>query len=133
MQVLVDAPVWIDYFTGVSTPETDLLDGLIGTAALVVADLTIAEVLYGLPDERNRRLAEDALRKFWLVRVGGVELSVKSAVSYHTLRARGVETDPLTCLIATYCLENGLALLAREETAEPFVRHLGLGAPNTGQ
>lgn len=133
MQVLVDAPVWIDYFTGASTPETDLLDDMIGKAALVVADLTIAEVLYGLPDERNRRLAEDALRKFWLVRVGGVDMAVKSAVSYHTLRARGVEIDPLACLIATYCLENGLALLARQETAEPFVRHLGLGVPNTGQ
>jgi len=129
VQVLVDAPVWIDYFTGVSTPETDLLDGLIGKAALVVADLTIAEVLFGLPDERNRRLAEEALRKFWLVRVGGVDMSVKSAVSYHTLRARGVEIDPLACLIATYCLENGLALLTHPQTAEPFVRHLGLGVP----
>ena len=129
MQVLVDAPVWIDYFTGVRSPETDLLDSLIGTAALVVADLTVAEVLYGLPDPEHRRLAAEALKKFWLVSACGVDLAAKSAASYHALRSAGAEAAPLSCLIATCCLENGLALLTRPQTAEPLVRHLGLTVP----
>lgn len=129
MQVLVDAPVWLDYFTGVQSQEADLLDRLLGESALAVADLSIVEVLHGLPEERHRRTAEAALRKFWLVEVGGVNLAAKSAVNYHGLLAKGIDVHAIDCLLATYCLENGMALLTDPQTAEPFVRHLGLDVP----
>ena len=129
MQVLVDAPVWLDYFTGVRSRETDLLDRLLGRSALAVADLSMAEVLYAMPEERHRRAAEAALRKFWLVVVGGVNLAAKSAVNYHGLLAKGIDVHAIDCLLATYCLENGMALLTDPQTAEPFVKHLGLAVP----
>lgn len=130
MQVLVDAPVWLDYFAGVHTKETDLLDRLLGRSALAVADLSLAEVLYAMPEERHRRVAEAALRKFWLVDVGGADLAAKSAVNYHSLLAKGIEVHSVDCLLATYCLEHGMALLTDPLTAEPFVKHLGLGVPS---
>lgn len=128
MQIVVDASVWLDYFTGVETPQTDLLDSLIGKSPLVVADLTVAEVLQGLPDELHRRQAEDALLKFWVVEIGGLPLYRRSAVSYNTLRARGIQVRTAECLLATFCIENRLALLHSSPGFEPFERHLGLVA-----
>jgi hypothetical protein len=133
VQALVDAPVWIDYFTGVATPETDFLDQMIGREALVVSDLTIAEVLYGLPDEQHRRTAEQALLKFWIVTINGTNLASRSAVIYHTLRARGIEAHPQACLIAAYCLDYEYSLLTEPAVAEPFVRHFGLTVPEVGR
>lgn len=132
MQTLVDAPVWLDYFAGVASPETDHLDRLIGRAALAVADVTVAEILIGLPNEAHRRQAEEALRKFWQVEAGGVDVAVRSAVCYHVLRAGGIEADPLRCLAVACCLHHGFALLTRPDIAEPFVRHVGLGVARVG-
>lgn len=125
MQTLVDASVWIDYFTGVASPETDALDGMLGTSPIVVSDLTVAEVLHGLPDERHRRLAEEALLKFWLVEIGGLPLARQSSVNFHTLRARGIPVRTTECLIATFCIEKGFALLHSSPAFKPFER-LGL-------
>ena len=130
MQVLVDAPVWLDYFAGVHTKETDLLDRLLGRSAIAVADLSLAEVLYAMREERHRRAAEAALRKLWQVNLGGFDLAVKSAIHYNSLLFKGIDVHGVDCLLATYCLEHGMALLTDPAIAEPFVRHLGLRVPS---
>ncbi len=126
MQVLVDSSVWIDYFTGVATPEAEYLDSLLGHSPLVVADVVMTEVLHGLPDEVHRRQAREALSQFWLVEVAGFDLAEKSAVSYHTLRARGIPVRTAECRLATFCLDQGFALLHSSPGYEPFEKHLGL-------
>ena len=126
MQVLVDSSVWIDYFKGTATPETDLLDSLLGQSPLVVADVAMTEVLHGLPDEAHRRQAREALGRFWLVEVAGFGLAERSAVNYHTLRARGIPVRTAECRLATFCLDQGFALLHSSPGYEPFEKHLGL-------
>ena len=126
VQVLVDASVWLDYFQGKSTPETDRLHALIGQSPLLVADVVLAEVLQALPDELHRRQAREALIKFWQVDTGGFDLAEKTAVNYHTLRARGIEVDPVECRIATFCIDQGFALLHSSAGYEVFERHLEL-------
>lgn len=126
MQVLVDTSVWIDYFTGAATPEADHLHSLLGRSPLVVADVVLTEVLHGLPDELHRRQAREALGRFWRVEIGGFDLAEKTAVSYHTLRARGIPVSTAECRIATFCLDQGFALLHSSAGYEPFERHLGL-------
>ena len=44
---LVDASVWIDYFNGIVTPQTDRLDASLGYEVLGLADITLCEVLQG--------------------------------------------------------------------------------------
>ena len=127
MQVLVDSSVWIDYFTGAATPEADKLDSLLGRSPLVVADVVMMEVLHGLPDELHRRQAREALGKFWRVDLAGFELAEKSAVNFHTLRARGIPVRTAECHIATFCLVYSFALLhSAPKYYEPFEKHLGL-------
>ena len=60
MQILVDSSAWIDYFTGVITPETDHLHTLLGRSPLLVVDQVLTEVLHGLPDELHRKQAREA-------------------------------------------------------------------------
>ena len=62
---------------------------------------------------------------------GAPEERVKRAIHYNSLAAKGIEVHGVDCLLATYCLEHGMALLTDPPTAEPFVRHLGLRVPST--
>lgn len=127
MQVLVDSSVWIDYFTGAATPEANRLDSLLGRSPLVVADVVMMEVLHGMPDEAHRKLAREAMGKFWRVELGGFDLAERSAVHFHTLRARGIPVRTAECRIATFCLDQGYALLhSSPEYYGPFEKHLGL-------
>ena len=43
--ILVDSSVWIDYFNGTRSIETDLLDELLRTDAVCVGDVILSEVL----------------------------------------------------------------------------------------
>ncbi|HEX4962689.1 MAG TPA: PIN domain nuclease [Thermoanaerobaculia bacterium] len=132
MQTLVDSAVWIDYFRGTVTPETDHLDALLGRSPLVVADVVMTEVLHGLPDEAHRKQAREALAQFWLVEIGGFGLAEKAAVNYHTLRARGIPVRTAECRIATFCIDQGFALLHSSPGYEPFEKHLGLTVTRRG-
>jgi predicted nucleic acid-binding protein len=128
VQILVDASVWLDYFTGKPTPEADHLDTLLGRSPLLVADVVLAEVLQALPDEFHRKQAREALGKFWQIEIGGFDLAEKTAMNYHTLRARGIEVDPVQCRIATFCIDQGFALLHSSAGYGAFEQHLGLTA-----
>jgi len=132
VQVLVDSSVWIDYFTGAVTPEADHLDSLLGRSPLVVADVVLTEVLHGLPDELHRQQAREALGRFWLVEMTGFDLAEKAAVHYHTLRARGIPVRTAECRLATFCLDQGFALLHSSPGYEPFERFLGLKVARPG-
>ena len=46
--VLVDSSVWIDFFTGRTSPQTRLLLELLPAERLLTGDLVLAEVLSGL-------------------------------------------------------------------------------------
>ena len=49
--ILVDSSVWIDYFNGRRTPETDYLDALLGNDVAATGDLILVEVLQGFRDD----------------------------------------------------------------------------------
>ncbi|MDP2812002.1 MAG: hypothetical protein Q8O34_17820 [Rhodocyclaceae bacterium] len=37
--ILVDSSVWIDYFRGVPTPQSDMLDAMLGNEPVAIGDL----------------------------------------------------------------------------------------------
>jgi predicted nucleic acid-binding protein len=45
--ILVDSSVWIDYFKGTITAQTEKLDSLLGHEPLAIGDLILTEVLQG--------------------------------------------------------------------------------------
>jgi predicted nucleic acid-binding protein len=125
--ILVDSTVWIDYFIGVSTPETDFLDALLGEQMILVGDIILTEVLQGFRSDRDFERAHQSLLKFQTVSMLNPELGVQSAKKYRALRKLGVTVrKTIVCFIATFCIEAGHQLLQSDRDFDPFEEHLGL-------
>jgi predicted nucleic acid-binding protein len=125
---LVDSSVWIDYFRGVTSPETDKLDALLGTEALLTGDLIVAEVLQGFSAGSEFNTARQLMTtRLSVVLLVGPDNAVQAARNYRALRAQGVTIrKTIDTLIATYCIENGVSLLFSDRDFNPFVDYLGL-------
>jgi len=127
LQILVDSSVWIDYFNGVDTPQSDLLHGLLGKAPLALGDLILAEILQGFRREKDWETARDQLLQFPVHHLGGVETALRSSRYFRFLRRRGITVrKTIDCLIATFCIDNDIALLHSDRDFKPFEEHLGL-------
>lgn len=125
--IFVDSSVWVDYFRGASTRQTDLLDSLFGTNAIVVGDLVLTEVLQGFPDEKDLQTALGLFHTVKIIRLGGYQLAIESARNFRTLRAKGYTVrKTIDALIATSCILNGLELLHNDRDFIAFEKHLGL-------
>ena len=125
--VIVDTTVWVDYFRGIRSPETDWLDVELDRQRLGLTDIILCEVLQGVHDDSAAADVERRLRKLEILETGGVELATAAARNYRVLRARGhTVRKTIDCLIATFCIHNGHSLLHRDRDFDPFERYLEL-------
>lgn len=131
MQILVDTSVWVDYFNGRSTPQTEWLDRALGREPLVLGDLVVGEVLRGAGDGRPWEEARRAMERFRVYTLGGLDLTLRCAGHQRSLRSKGAPVPgQVDCLIATFCLETGFPLLHSDPAFAPFEEHLGLPVPS---
>lgn len=131
--ILVDSSVWIDYFRGIVTPQTDRLDALLGSEPLATGDLMLAEVLQGFDDDRDFDQARRLLDPLDIVDIGSREIAIGAAKNFRALRRLGVTArKTIDTLIATRCIVDGHALLYSDRDFDPFVAHLGLRSAMTG-
>ncbi len=125
--VIVDTTVWIDYFSGRRTPQTDWLDTQLTRQRLGLTDLIVCEVLQGVHDDRQWQQLRRDLLKFEVFKTGGVDLAVAAAQNDRTLRRRGLTVRAtIDGLIATFCLLNGHELLHNDRDYDAFESALGL-------
>lgn len=125
--VIVDTTVWVDYLNGVATPEVMWLDAHLTAERLGLLDLMLCEVLQGLDTDTDAARVLRDLRRFEVFRTGGIDLAVEAARRYRQLRARGrTVRKTIDCLIATFCLLHGHALLHSDRDFDPFEEMLGL-------
>jgi predicted nucleic acid-binding protein len=125
--IFVDSSVWIDYFNGRATRQTDLLDSLLGQEPIIVGDLVLTEVLQGFRDDRDFSRAKSLFECLLFRPMLGKELAIKSAENYRCLRNKGITiAKTIDVMIATFCIENDLPLLHSDRDFEPMVRHLKL-------
>jgi predicted nucleic acid-binding protein len=124
---LVDSSVWIDYFKGTITPQTEKLDSLLGREPLVIGDSILVEVLRGFASDRDFEDARQMLTSLTVVELGGREIAIQAAKNFRKLRALGVTVrKTIDTVIATRCIESGYALLHNDRDFDPFAQHLGL-------
>jgi predicted nucleic acid-binding protein len=69
--IMVDTSVWIDYFRGVVTPQSDKLDALLGVEQVLTGDLILAEVLQGFVSDRDFNQARKLLTAVPLIPLVG--------------------------------------------------------------
>lgn len=125
--ILVDSSVWIDYFRGMATPQTDRLDSLLGAEPLAVGDLILLEVLQGFGTDTDFNVARNLLTTLVQIDVGGRDIAIQAANNYRALRALGVTPrKTIDTVIATRCIVSGYTLLHSDRDFEPFVTHLAL-------
>jgi predicted nucleic acid-binding protein len=125
--ILVDSSVWIDYFSGNVTRETDLVDDLLGVEPLLIGDLILIEVLQGFRDDRDYRRAKAALDRLIFESMLGREMALLSAQNYRKLRAAGVTVrKTIDVIIATFCLRGRHRLLHNDRDFVLMQDHLGL-------
>ena len=93
--ILVDSSVWIDYFKGTITAQTEKLDSLLGREPLAIGDLILTEVLQGFVNERDFHAARKMLTSLTIVELGGREIAIPAAKNFRALRKLGV-TVPIS-------------------------------------
>jgi len=127
--IVIDSSVWIDFFNGVSTPEVERLDRLLGVTPLVVGDLILVEVVQGFRHERDVATARRLFSSLALLPMLGAHNARKAAENYRKLRSKGITVrKTIDGIIATACLEANLPLLFSDRDFLPYVNHLGLEA-----
>jgi predicted nucleic acid-binding protein len=125
--ILVDSSVWIDYFNGRITRQTNILDSLVGKELIVVGDLILTEVLQGFGQEKDFNKARELLDCFIFKEMLGKQIAVKSARNYRILRKNGVTVrKTIDVIIATFCIENDLSLLRSHKDFRAMEEHLAL-------
>ncbi len=124
---LVDSSVWIDYFNGTITAQTERLDSLLGLEPLAIGDLILTEVLQGFNKERDFNDARKMLTSLIVVELGGQEIAIPAAKNVRRLRGLGVTVrKTIDTVIATRCIESEYDLLHNDRDFDPFAKHLGL-------
>ncbi len=129
--ILVDTSVWINYFNGIPSWQTDLLDRHLSEDPVFMGDLILTEVLQGFRSDRDFHTAKKLLSGLRFCRIGGYDLAVQSARNYRILRKSGITVrKTIDVLIGTFCIMEGMILLHDDKDFDPMVAHLSLKIPH---
>ncbi|HDR15097.1 MAG TPA: PIN domain nuclease [Desulfobacteraceae bacterium] len=125
--ILVDSSVWINYFNGISTWQTDMLDVCLSKVPIIIGDLILTEVLQGFRSDKDYETAKNFLGILTFRQIGGYNVAVQSAQNYRRLRKAGVTVrKTIDLVIATFCILEGLILLHDDHDFDPMVSHFSL-------
>jgi len=125
--ILVDTSVWIDYFNGASTKQTDHLDRILSEGTVLMGDIILTEILQGFDSEKEFRLAKKALDPLDCVHLGGKSLAIKAASNFRFLRSKGVTIHKtVDMLIGSWCIEHEVELLHHDKDFERIASLLPL-------
>jgi predicted nucleic acid-binding protein len=131
--ILVDSSVWIDYFRGIQSSQTDRLHALLGNEPIATGDLVLTEVLQGFGSAQDFNHGKKVLTSLPIIELVGGDIAIQAANNFRTLRLLGITVrKTIDTLIATSCIEKGLALLYSDKDFDPFVEHLGLQSAMSG-
>ena len=125
--ILVDSSIWIDYFNGKRSWQTDVLDNLLSQVPIIIGDLILTEVLQGFRSDKDFDAAISHLDVLLFRQMGGYEVALRSAQNYRTLRKNGITVrKTIDVIIATFCILEGLTLLHDDRDFDPMVSTLSL-------
>ena len=125
--VIVDSSVWVDFFNGRNTTHTAALAVFINDDTARAGDYIVMEVLRGFRSDKEHATATaffGIIKSFQLL---DLQRAARAADRYRALRKRGVTVrKPVDSLIASYCIDEGHELLAKDKDFLPYVKHFGL-------
>ena len=131
---IVDTTVWIDFFRGKDTPETEMLQQMLNAGEdICICGVILTEVLQGIREDAEH--TEDASRfEAFLFLPMHYRTFVAAAQLYRILRRRGVTIrNAVDCMIAAVAIEHDIPLLHHDRDFVPMAEHCGLKMIKTGE
>ena len=129
--LVVDSSVWINYFNGIQSTQTDFLDRALGVQSIAVGDLILTEVLQGFRSDKDFDTARKVLLEFDQVEMLGQSRAISAASKFRKLRKYGITIRKTNdVIIASYCIDEQIPLLFSDRDFDPFVSKLRLIAAN---
>ena len=130
--ILVDTSVWIDYFKGIETQETNLLDTALSNDSVAIGDLILLEILQGFRSDKDYETAKEHLQVLPQISMLSPEIAINAAENYRVLRKRGITIRKTAdVIIATFCINKSIPLLFADKDFIPFTKHLKLQSVST--
>lgn len=127
--ILVDSSVWIDYFNGKRTQQSEWLHSALGNEFIVMGDLILAEVLQGFKKDSDFNKVKEMFLNFPFMEMLGLDLAVKSAENYRFLRKKGVTVrKTIDILIGTFCIHHKISLLHDDQDFIPLIEYMNLSS-----
>ncbi len=124
---IVDTSVWIDFFNGVSSPQTRELKLLLEFDFIAIGDIIWLEILQGIKSDTQFNVVMAHFANIPIFNLLGKERVVHCAQLYRKLRKNGITIRKTTdAIIASYCIENGHRLLYADRDFRPFEEFCGL-------
>lgn len=125
--ILVDSSVWIDYFNGQTTWQTNMLDNLLSNVQIIMGDLILTEILQGFRSDKDYEKAKSYLSILPFYEIGGYQVAINSAQNYRALRKKGITVrKTIDIIIGAFCILNDVSLLHDDRDFKPMVDHLSL-------
>ena len=112
LMVLVDTTVWVDLFSGLTTPQVIVLESLIlKREDICLCGVILTEVLQGIRDDKEHAKTQAIFSNLLYLPMTR-ETFLLAAHIYRSLRARGITIrNSIDCMIAAVCIENKVPLL----------------------
>ena len=95
--ILVDTSVWIDYFKGVETQESNLLDIALINDEVAIGDLILLEILQGFRSDKDYETAKTHLLTLHQFSMLSPDIALKAAENYRILRKKGMIIADICC------------------------------------
>ncbi len=125
--ILVDTSIWIDYFNGIESKKTNILDIALIDGTVAIGDIILMEILQGFRSDSDYNKAKKTLATLEQYEMFGNNMVIKCADNYRALRKKGITMRKTAdVIIATFCIDNKMPLLFSDKDFMPFVKHLNL-------
>ena len=122
---LVDTSVLIDYFGGIASRETEILDRLLDRGpAPSTAPIIMQEYLQGLTDPDEFALARADLEHFDKLPPADYQLHLRAARAHVRMKRRGLTVPTIDTLIVTMAEAATCPLLTKDKRQTEFARFL---------
>ena len=127
--ILADTSVWIDYFKGVDSKHTNILDNCIQNEIVIIADLIMIEILQGIPLAQNKIYDDfkQELEKFECYSLLEKNITLQTIYNYRYLRSNGITIrKTIDVIIGTLCIENKFEIIHNDRDFDPMEELIGL-------
>lgn len=125
--IVADTSVWIDYFSGTESAETNALDSALENGAVAIGDIIFLEILQGFRNDKDYKMARTKLNALDHYKIFGPDMVIKCADNYRFFRKKGITIRKTNVvIIATFCIENKIPLLFSDRDFLPFIKYLKL-------